>query len=127
MKTATVFSALQKSRQLSMIAMDRASDYMDLLKVELKIREQDIVFKIAGFAIGALFGLLATVFLGLAIIVSFWDSQYRALAAWFVVLLYGGIAAFSLRYCMTHFKSPPLSQSLRDQLRRDMDVIKESI
>lgn len=127
MKTATMFSAITKSRQISNFAMDRVSDYMSLLKVELKIREQDIVFKIAGYAVAALFGLLATIFLGLAIIVSFWDSSYRALAAWFVVLLYAGIAGFGLRFSMKQNESQPISSTLRNELRRDIDTIKESI
>jgi uncharacterized membrane protein YqjE len=127
MKSATMFSALHKSKQLSIIMLDRMGDYLDLLRVELKIREHDIVLKLAGYAVAGLFGLLATVFLGLAIIVSFWDSSYRALAAWFVVLLYGGIAALSLRYSMKHFKSQSLATTLRSEMRRDIDTIKESI
>ncbi len=122
-----MFAALHKSKQLYMITLDRVGDYMDLLRVEMKIREHNIALRIAGFAIAGLFALLATVFLGLAIIVSFWGTDYRALAAWFVVLLYGGIAGISLYYCLKHFRSPPLTNSLRSQLQRDIDVIKESI
>jgi len=122
-----MLSALHKSKQLYAIALDRVSDYFDLIKVEIKIREHQIALRIAGFAISALFGLLAVVFFGLAIIVSFWDSDYRSLAAWFVVLLYGGIAAISLNLCLKHFRSPPLTNMLRSELRRDLDVIKESL
>lgn len=122
-----MFAALHKSKQLYMITLDRVGDYMDLLRVEMKIREHNIALRIAGFAIAGLFALLATVFLGIAIIVSFWGTDYRALAAWFVVLLYGGIAGISLYYCLKHFRSPPLTNSLRSQLQRDIDVIKESI
>jgi uncharacterized membrane protein YqjE len=122
-----MLSTLQKSKQLYAIVLDRVSDYLDLLKVELKIREHQIAMRIAGFAVAALFGLLAIVFFGLAIIVSFWDSDYRPLAAWFVVLLYGGIAAIALNLCLKHFRSPPLANMLRSELNRDLDVIKESL
>lgn len=127
MKSATMFSAIHKSRQLSLIALERVNDYLDLLRIEMKIREHDIVLRIAGYAIAALFALLATVFLGLAIIVSFWDSPYRALAAWFVVVLYGGIAGFSLRFCMKHLHSESIATMLRSELQRDIDLIKENI
>ncbi|MEN3367451.1 MAG: hypothetical protein V7606_4725 [Burkholderiales bacterium] len=119
---------LHKSKTISMIALDRVGDYLDLLKVEMKIRENELLLRIAGYAVAGVFGLLATVFLGLAIIVSFWDSDYRALAAWFVVLLYGAIAGISLRLSMKHFRPPAsIGTTLRTEVRRDIDVIKESL
>lgn len=122
-----MFSALHKSRQLYLITLERFGDYMDLLRVEMKIREHNLALRIAGFAVAGLFALLATIFLGIAIIVSFWTSEYRALAAWFVVLLYGAIAGVSLNMCLKHFRSPPLTTTLRTEFQRDIDVIKEAL
>jgi len=122
-----MFASLHKSKQLYLITLDRIGDYMDLLRVELKIREHQLAFRIAGFAVAILFALLATVFLGVAIIVSFWGSEYRTLAAWFVVLLYGAIAGISLNLCMKHFRSQPLTATLRNEFQRDLNVIKESL
>ncbi|HEY0847276.1 MAG TPA: phage holin family protein [Noviherbaspirillum sp.] len=122
-----MFAALHKSKQLYLIALDRAGDYMDLLRVELKIREQQLGIRIAGFVIAVLFSLLATVFFGLAIIISFWGTEYRALAAWFVVLLYAAIAGFTFNMALKHFRSPPLTTTLRGELQRDIDVIKENL
>jgi uncharacterized membrane protein YqjE len=122
-----MFSALHKSRQLYLIALDRLGDYVDLLRVEMKIREYQFAIRMAGFAVALLFALLATIFLGLAIIVTFWDSGLRILAAWFVVAMYGVIAAVSLNMCMKHFRSPPLTTNLRSELQRDIDMIKESL
>lgn len=122
-----MFAALHKSKQLYLITLDRLGDYMDLLRVEMKIREHQIAVRIAGFAIAGLFALLATIFLGLAIIVSFWGTEYRALAAWFVVILYGAIAGISLNMVLKHFREPPITTNLRNQLQRDIDVIRESI
>lgn len=122
-----MFSALHKSKQLYIITLERIGDYLDLLRVEMKIREQQLAIRIAGFTVAVLFTLLATIFFGLAIIVSFWSTDYRALAAWFVVVLYGAIAGVSYSMCMKHFRSQPLTTTLRSQLQRDIDVIKESI
>jgi uncharacterized membrane protein YqjE len=120
--------AIQKSKTLSMIALDRVGDYLDLLKVEMKIRENELLVRAAGFAVAGIFGLLATVFLGVAIIVSFWESDYRALAAWFVVVLYGAIAGVTLRFCMKHVRShASIGSTLRSELQRDIEVIKESL
>jgi len=122
-----MFSAIHKSKQLYLITLDRIGDYMDLLRVEMKIREYQLAIRIAGFTVAILFTLLATIFLGLAIIISFWGSEYRTLAAWFVVLLYGGIAGISFNLCMKHFRSPPLTTNLRNEFQRDLNVIKENI
>jgi uncharacterized membrane protein YqjE len=122
-----MLSALHKSKQLYIITLERIGDYLDLLRVEMKIREQQLAIRIAGFTVAVLFTLLATIFFGLAIIVSFWSTDYRALAAWFVVVLYGAIAGISYSMCVKHFRSQPLTTTLRSQLQRDIDVIKESI
>jgi uncharacterized membrane protein YqjE len=122
-----MLSALHKSKQLYIITLERIGDYLDLLRVEMKIREQQLAIRIAGFTVAVLFTLLATIFFGLAIIVSFWSTDYRVLAAWFVVVLYGAIAGVSYNVCVKHFRSQPLTTTLRSQLQRDIDVIKESI
>jgi uncharacterized membrane protein YqjE len=127
-KSATnMFSTIQKSKQVSLIALERVSDYFELLRVEMKIREQAFGMRLAGYTVAVLFAMLATIFLGIAIIVSFWDSDYRALAAWFVVALYAGIAVFSVRYCMKLFQPESIAGAMRTQLRRDMQAIKESV
>lgn len=118
---------LRKSKQLSMIALDRVGDYFELLKIETKLSEQELVTRVVGYAVAGLFGLLATVFLGLAIIISFWDSPYRALAAWFVVVLYAAVAGISLRMGMNHVRSQSIADTVRTELRRDIEVIKESL
>lgn len=122
-----MFSTLHKSKQLYLITLDRIGDYMDLLRVEVKIREHQLVLRIAGYAMAAVFALLATVFLGVAIIVSFWASEYRTLAAWFVVLLYGAIAGVSLNLSLKRVRSQPITTTLRSELQRDIDLIKEAL
>ena len=118
-------TVLQKSRLLSAIALQRVGDYMDLLRIEIKIRENDIAIKLVGFAIAGLFALLVTIFFGLAVIVTFWDSPYRSAAAWFVVLLYAVIAAISIGICLKHVQSQSIAGSLRKELQRDIAVLKE--
>jgi len=120
-------SVLQKSRLLSAIALQRAGDYMDLLRVEIKIREHDIVVKVIGFAIAGLFALLVTIFFGLAIIVSFWDSPYRVLAAWCVVAVYAAIAGISVAISLKHVQPQSIATALRSELQRDIAVFKEGL
>lgn len=121
-----MFAALKKSRQLYLIVLDRCGDYFDLLRVEMKIREHKIVVRIAGFTIAALFALLASAFLGLAIILTFWES-HRALAAWAVVLLYSGIAGISLALCVRQLRSDSIATTLRNEFHRDIETIRGSL
>jgi uncharacterized membrane protein YqjE len=119
-------TVLQKSRLLSTIVLERVGDYLDLLRIEIKIREHDLQVKLIGFAIAGLFALLVTIFFGLAVIVSFWDSPYRAAAAWFVVAFYAIIAGISVVICLRHVQPQSIASSLRTELQRDIVMLKES-
>ncbi|WP_081583534.1 phage holin family protein [Noviherbaspirillum massiliense] len=127
MKSATMFSALHKSKQLYLITLDRVGDYLDLVRVEAKIKSRDMAIRVASAVVALFFTFLVTIFFGLAVIVSFWDSPYRALAAWAVVILYAVIAGVCLNLSLKHFRSPPMSTMLRHELQRDLDIIKESL
>jgi uncharacterized membrane protein YqjE len=122
-----MMSVLQKSRLLSAIALQRVGDYLDLLRVEVKIREHDIVVKLIGFSIAALLVLLVTIFFGVAIIVSFWETEYRVLAAWCIVFFYAIIAAISVVIGVRHVQPQSITTSLRSELQRDIALLKEGL
>jgi len=67
------------------------------------------------------------IFLGFAIIVSFWDTEYRTLAAWLVVALYAAVAGISAAVSLKHKPSGSALTTLRNELRRDVDLVRESI
>jgi uncharacterized membrane protein YqjE len=122
-----VFETLHKSKQISVIALDRLGDYIELLRLELKLQGRDLLMQLACYAAAGLFAVLAAFFIGIAIIVSFWDTEYLAVAGWGVVALYllGAGACVYLATRKTH-ESSPLS-TLRDELKRDVALVKESI
>jgi len=121
-----VFEAIRKSRQISSIALDRLGDYIELLRIEMKLQGRELGVMLLGTAVGAVFGLLATIFIGVAIILTWWDSPYRALAAWGVVVLYAVVAAFGLLLASKHRPGSALG-TLRDEIRRDAAVVRESL
>lgn len=121
-----MFEAIRKSRQISIIAMDRLGDYLDLLRIEMKLQGRELGVMLLSTAVGAIFALMATLFVGVAIILTWWDSPYRALAAWLVVALYAGIAAFGFSLARKHKPGSALT-SLRDEIRRDAQLVKESL
>ena len=121
-----MFEAIKKSRQISIIALDRLGDYIDLLRIEMKLQGRELGVMLLSAIAGAVFGLLATIFLGVAIILTWWDSPYRTLAAWGVVVLYGVVAAIGLSFASKHRPGSALG-TLRDEIRRDAAVVKESL
>ena len=122
-----MFETLQKSKQISVIALDRLGDYIELLRIELKLQGRELGMQLAGYLIAALFAVLVAIFLGVAIILSFWDSPHRALAAWGVVVLYGAIAGAAVSFSLKHAQIGSAFSTLRNELKRDVEMVKESI
>jgi uncharacterized membrane protein YqjE len=122
-----VFETLHKSKQISVIALDRLGDYIELLRIELKLQGRELGLQLLGYAVAALFAVLAVIFLGIAIILSFWDSPYRATAAWVVVALYLAMAGGGIFLSLKHKYAGSAFSTLRNELKRDVDLVKESI
>jgi uncharacterized membrane protein YqjE len=122
-----MFETIRKSKEISVIAKDRLGDYFELLRIEMKLQGRELGILALGSVVGAVFALIAVVFLGFAIIVSFWDTEYRVLAAWLVVALYAVIAGVSISVGLKHKPSGSALATLRNELRRDVDLVKESI
>lgn len=122
-----MFETLQKSKQISVIALDRLGDYIELLRIELKLQGRELGMQIAGYLAAALFGVLLAVFLGIAIILTFWDSPHRTLAAWGVVVLYAALAAAAVSFSLKHAQIGSAFSTLRNELKRDVELVKESI
>ncbi len=122
-----MFETLKKSKQLSVIALDRLGDYLALLRIEMKMQGREIGTQVAGYAAAALCSVFALLFLGIAIVVSFWDSGYRGLAAWGVVALYaiGVYAGVSL--ARRHTGTVAGLNTLREEIRRDAALVRESL
>ena len=124
---AAVFEKLEKTRQVSVIAMDRLGDYIELLRIELKMQGRELGLQVLGYVVAALFGILAAVFIGIAIIVTFWNTEYRAVAAWAVVALYLALAGYGIYLSRKHLYEGSAFSTLRDELKRDVDLVKESM
>ncbi len=122
-----MLEALKKSRQLAAIALDRVSDYMALLRIEMKLQGREIGVQVAGYVAAAIFALFALLFIGIALIISFWDSDFRTLAAWVVVALYVGGAAAGIVLARRHAGREKPLVALREEMRRDIALVRESL
>jgi uncharacterized membrane protein YqjE len=122
-----MLEVLKKSRQLAVIVLDRISDYMALLRIEMKLQGREFGVQVAGYLAAAVFALFALFFIGIAIIISFWDSDFRALAAWLVVALYAGGAAAGIALARRHAGREAPLLALREEMRRDFALVRESL
>ena len=122
-----MLEALQKSKQLSFIAMERLGDYLALLRIEMKLQGRELGMQLAGYLLAALSFFFALLFAGIAMIGNFWDSDYRSLAAWIVVVLYLVMAAAGIALVRRHAGRATGMTTLREEIRRDVALVRESL
>ena len=122
-----MLQALQKSKQLSVMALDRLGDYLALLRIEMKLQGKEMGVQLVSYLAAALFAWFALLFIGMAIIISFWDSEFRALAAWAVVVLYFSAAGLAVAVARRHTKRTAALSALREEFRRDVALVRETL
>jgi uncharacterized membrane protein YqjE len=122
-----MLKALQKSKQLSVIAMDRLGDYLALLQIEMKLQGRELGAQLAGYLLAAMCMFFALLFTGVAIMATFWDSDYRSIAAWFVVVLYVLTAGAGISLARNHAGRGIGMMTLREEIKRDVALLRESL
>ena len=122
-----MLKALQKSKQLSVIAIDRLGDYLALLQIEMKLQGRELGAQLAGYALAGMCVFFMLLFTGIAIVVTFWDSDYRNVAAWLVVGLYAAAAGAGISLARQHAGRGAGMMTLRDEIKRDVALVRESL
>jgi uncharacterized membrane protein YqjE len=122
-----MFETIEKARHLGVIALERVGDYLELLRISVEIQRQHLKKRIIRFVMVALFAVLSLIFLGLAIIVTCWDTPYRVPAAWGVMAFYALIAFGA--YMSSQNQEGPVSalDTLRDEVAQDIKLMKEVV
>ncbi|MGI4849422.1 MAG: phage holin family protein [Janthinobacterium lividum] len=122
-----MFETLEKTKQIAILTLARFDDYLQLLRIELKMQGRGLAIQAAGYLIAAFFAMLAIFFIGMAIIVSFWETEYRLAAAWGVVALYLILAGVGLYISSTHRFKGSVVGLISAELKRDVDMVKETL
>ncbi|KND57506.1 hypothetical protein BSCH_01409c [Candidatus Paraburkholderia schumanniana] len=120
----TIQRKIANWRRISQFCARRVTDYGELIPIELaetKTRVLHEVVALVALAIGALFTLS---FVSIAVIVTAFDTPYLVLTAWCVAAAWLAISVIAVIVMMSRRPAEPF-QLLRDQLRRDMDAIRE--
>ncbi|TCS34709.1 putative membrane protein YqjE [Paucimonas lemoignei] len=121
-----MLNTLRKSRKLYAIALNRIQDYKELLRIEMKLQGRGVGMLVAAYVLAAFFAVLAVIFIGAAIIVSAWDTDYRTEAAWLVVALYFLIAGGCV-YFAKNYHAESAINTVKNELQRDYKALKESL
>jgi hypothetical protein len=119
-----MFSSIRKAKILIPFFYERLGDYSKLARMDLVQFRDETVNSIAGAVIGAAALLLMLSFIGVAAIVTEWDTPHRILTAWLVVLGWGlcaGVCAYLARRLMSH--SPPFAH-VGSAISSDLAAIK---
>jgi uncharacterized membrane protein YqjE len=122
-----MFETIRKAKQVGAIALERVGEYLELVKISAEIQGQNLKRRVLGYAAAALFGVLSFVFVGLAVIITCWDTPYRVISAW-------GVAAFFILlafvvYIGTPSRADSVSafDTVRDELQQDIKLMKDIV
>lgn len=121
-----MLNTLRKSRKLYAIALHRLHDYKELVRIEMQLQGRGVGVQVAAYVLAGLLAILALTFVGVAVIVTAWDTPFRSEAAWLVVGLYAVLAAACL-YFVRHYHAESAINTLKSELQRDYKVLKESL
>jgi uncharacterized membrane protein YqjE len=122
-----MFATLKEARQLGIFALERLGDYVELFKVSAEIEGQNLIRRVISAVVAGLFAVLSLIFLGVAVIVTCWDTPYRVMSAWGIAGLYA-LIAFAI-YASTPRRTDSISafDTLHNELQRDVKLIKEVV
>lgn len=122
-----MFETIKKARYLAAVALERIDDYLELVRISVEIQGRSLKKRIISFVVIALFAVLSLIFLGLAIIITCWDTPYRVTAAWGVAACYALITFVA--YMGSQDKANPAStfDTLRDELQQDVKLMKDVV
>lgn len=122
-----MFKKIRKIKQLGIVARDRIGDYVQLMSILIKIQWNYVSAQIISYVAIFVLTLLSLVFIGVAVIVSFWETPYRVASAWGIVAFYAltalGIFLVSLNRVRPEF---PL-ETIRTELEKDAKLVKEVV
>lgn len=122
-----MFATLEKAKQLGAIALERLGDYVELFKVSAEIQGQNLIKRVIGAVVAGLFAVLSLIFLGAAVIVTFWDTPYRVMSAWGVAGFYAVIAFIIYLSMPGRSDSVSALDTLRNELQQDVKFMKDVV
>ena len=96
----------------------------ELAQLEWRVERARLLQSVVGLAILAIAGLLALAFAGFALVVTWWDTEYRAMVAWLVVGAHAMLALIGLgMWRFAEMRKDRRFAALRSELATDREWI----
>jgi hypothetical protein len=120
-----MFSSIRKAKILIPFFYDRMGDYAELAQMDLVRFRSETIRSIAGAVVGAAAILLLLSFVGVAAIVTEWDTPHRILTAWLVALGWGLCTVACLSLARRLMRGSPPFAHVGSAISSDLAAIKK--
>jgi len=122
----TVRSKITKWRNVGKFCVERATDYGELLGVELDETRRHLIRELGALVAFAVAGLFTLSFVCIAIIATAWQTRYFLQVVWGVAAMWLIVSVISLIVLRTQKPAQSLAV-LQRELRSDLDTLKEAL
>jgi hypothetical protein len=119
-------STVTKWRNVGRFCIERASDYGELLGVEIEETRKCLVRELSALVALAVAGLFTLSFVCIAIIATAWETRYFLPVVWGVAAMWLVVSFISLLLVRTQKPGRSL-QILQREIRSDLDTVKEAL
>jgi uncharacterized membrane protein YqjE len=119
-----MFRRVHRVRGALHFIVERLPGYGPPLQEDLKGFRDELVKATVGASVAAVAGLIFACFLSIAVIVTFWATHARILAAWMVCILWGLLAIVGLAFARRAVSGPLPFKLTRQALERDYEHLK---
>ncbi|MEI2418222.1 phage holin family protein [Orrella sp. JC864] len=116
---------IARARAIALFAAARASDYAELLKLEIVQYRKALVRSLVGCIALAFCGLVTASFVSVAVIVTYWETAMRVQVAWLVAGAWFLLSLVALWLARAVLKEQPPFAALGEQLQLDLQAIRD--
>jgi uncharacterized membrane protein YqjE len=122
----SVRSKITRWRNVGRFCVERATDYGELLSVELEETRKCLVHELSALVALAVAGLFTLSFMCIAIIATAWQTRYFLHVVWGVAAMWLIVSLISL--LIARSKKPGRSlHVLQREIQSDLDTLKEAL
>ncbi|ARQ46931.1 hypothetical protein BRW84_10390 [Oxalobacter formigenes OXCC13] len=122
-----MFNSLRRIKQFGKFMQERSGDYARLFFLEIEIQKQLFFNRLICIIIFSLSVFLSVIFLGIALIVSFWDTPYRILVAWLVFTMFILIMIICAFIYSHNRINKPMFYEMKAELKNDLSLMKDML
>ncbi|PRX32918.1 putative superfamily III holin-X [Paraburkholderia sp. BL18I3N2] len=122
----SIRSKVTKWRNVGNFCVERATDYGELLGVELEETRKSLVRELSALVALAVAGLFTLSFVCIAIIATAWRTPYFLPVVWGVAATWMVVSIVSLLFVRSQ-KPGRSFHVLRRELRNDLDTLREAL